>query len=92
MKKNSTIFLIVNFFICIILWMLFVKLTYAFGIELYRYHTLPEIIYFLTTLIIDLNILAAIGLLKKELVVATVIEVFIFYLIIWVMVEVTSYH
>jgi hypothetical protein len=72
--------------------MLFVKLTYVFGIELYKYHTLPEVIYFLITLVIDLSILTGIGLLKKKIVVAIILEVLIFYLILWIILEGTSYN
>jgi cation transport ATPase len=92
MRKKSVIFLVVNFFICILLWMLLVKLAYFFDIELWRYHTVPLVVFFLITLAIDFVLLLMLNIASKKILINTLIEVGIIYLIIWFFLNGFSYN
>jgi hypothetical protein len=92
MRKKSVIFLVVNFFICILLWMLLVKLTYFFDIELWKYQTLPLVVFFLTTLAIDFMLLLMLNMTSKKILIYALTEVVIIYLILWFFLAGMSYN
>jgi hypothetical protein len=89
LNKQVKVFLIINFFICIALLLFFLKMTIYAGIEIERFgpSIVQATVYILLTILLDLYILATIGLLKKKIITATIVEVFIFYVLLYVILE-----
>jgi hypothetical protein len=92
MGKKELLFLGVNFFFCILLWILMVKSTYALGIELYMYDVINWVIFPIITIITDLLVLKLLGMKNGEILFFTILEVCIIYGIMWGMGNLVSYH
>ena len=72
--------------------MLLVKLAYFFDIELWKYHTLPLAVFFLITVAIDFVLLLVLNMASKKILINTLIEVGIIYLILWFFLAGMSYN
>jgi len=92
MNKKGATFLVVNFFICILLWLLLVKLAYFFDIELWKYETFPNVVFFIITIAVDFVLLLMLNIASKKIIINTFIEVGVIYIIIWIMLNRVSYH
>jgi hypothetical protein len=92
MGKKELLFLGVNFFFCILLWILMVKSTYALGIELWRYDVILWIIFPIITILSDWLILRLLGMKKGEILFFTILEVCIIYGIMWGLPYVVALH
>ena len=82
MRKHNTSFLIANFFICVILWAVLVKLAYFFDIIYYKHEAACMVVFFIITYIVDFVFLLMLNIAAKKILIYTFIENILVYLII----------
>jgi hypothetical protein len=94
MKKGEIIFLVVNILICIITWAVLVKLFYFFGVQLYLYHSIifPWLSFFGITILFDLLIIRILKMRRSRIIYIALVEIFLIYFVLWILVEQTSYN